>query len=584
MRNAMKRTSLLLLAISLLTFVCCVPACGAERIVPYRQAPEPLLWPSEPPEGVPFTQSKELAGVLFTGVHSDYRAADTWYPCWAADGNLYSPWTDGVTDGMRSGSGGKNATTGQAVMIGDDPLNLTIKALGTTKGDPSPYQGRYPCGSLVYDGVWYYSTYCLAPAGSVEHDGMRWNWPVLGPTVGFRYSTDYGKTWTDTPHTPANPLFPEPAEFMGPVKIGSPKFVDFGKNMEHSPDGKAYLVGYGAVKDDPQPRYANLSWISGDQIYLTRVVPSIDNINDESKYEYYAGRDDNGNPLWSWDYEDIEPLLEWNNNMGCVTVTYNAPLKKYLMCVTDGWPTVAKMNSYILEADALTGPWRLVTYMKAFGEQGYFLNFPSKFISDDGRTLWLCYSGNFSQGWNNIHFKALPKGSRYGLVLQEVKLLTPEQVRRYRQPSKESQDDPLRSDKNLARKATVTVTSVYDGYTAEAAIDGVVDGFPQDTSAEWAAREETTGAMIRLSWDEPQTVGRIWLFDRPNTSVDQVTAGRLVFSDGTTLPVGPLPDDATAAREVTFNPKTINWLTFIVTEVKPKTQNAGVSELAVFTD
>jgi len=105
-----------------------------------------------------------------------------------------------------------------------------------------------------------------------------------------------------------------------------------------------------------------------------------------------------------------------------------------------------------------------------------------------------------------------------------------------------------------------------------------------DTSAEWAAREETTGAMIRLSWDEPQTVGRIWLFDRPNTSVDQVTAGRLVFSDGTTLPVGPLPDDATAAREVTFDPKTINWLTFIVTEVKPKTQNAGLSELAVFTD
>ena len=27
-----------------------------------------------------------------------------------------------------------------------------------------------------------------------------------------------------------------------PVKIGAPKFVDFGKNMEHSPDGKAYLL------------------------------------------------------------------------------------------------------------------------------------------------------------------------------------------------------------------------------------------------------------------------------------------------------------------------------------------------------
>ena len=72
------------------------------------------------------------------------------------------------------------------------------------------------------------------------------------------------------------------------------------------------------------------------------------------------------------------------------------------MCVTDGWPTVAKMNSYILEADAITGPWRMVVYMKDFGEQAYFLNFPSKFISADGRTLWLCYSANFSPGWNGV--------------------------------------------------------------------------------------------------------------------------------------------------------------------------------------
>ncbi len=417
----------------LLTIVLSSTIFADERVVQYQQKAGPQLWPSEPPKDIPFEQSKELIGILFTGVHSDYRAADTWYPSWAADDNLYSPWTDGQTDGMRSSSGGLNATTGQAVMYGNDPLNLKIKALGLTKGNPRPYEGRYPCGSLVYDGVWYYGTYCLGPAGSVEYEGMRWNWPVLGPIPGFRISTDYGKTWTDSPHTPANPLFPEPAKFMGPLKIGSPKFADFGKNMEHSPDGKAYLVGYGAEENDPKPRYANLSWISGDQIYLTRVKPSIENINDESKYEYFAGHNEDGKPIWTYDFEDIKPLLEWNNNMGCVTITYNAPLKKYLMCITDGWPTVAKMNSYILESGKITGPWKLVTYMKEFGEQGYFLNFPSKFISKDGLTLWLCYSGNFSQGWNNIRFEADPPGSRYGLVLQQVKLLNPATYRQYKQ-------------------------------------------------------------------------------------------------------------------------------------------------------
>ena len=59
--------------------------------------------------------------------------------------------------------------------------------------------------------------------------------------------------------------------------------------MQYSPDGEAYLVGHGAVDPDPKPREANLSWITGDQIYMARVTPSIENMNDRSKYEYLCG-------------------------------------------------------------------------------------------------------------------------------------------------------------------------------------------------------------------------------------------------------------------------------------------------------
>ncbi len=412
-------------------------SCTGETQKVLAEAPALIVWPNEPPEDCPFEQSEGIVGVAFTGRHSNYWVADTWYPSWASDGSLYSPWTDGNwrdATGRRvhSSSDGyepdnitrHQATTGQAVMVGDDPVKLKLISLGVEQGDPYPYGGRYPCGSLVYEGVWYYATYCLGPHGiTKDENGFAWNWPVLGPVPGFRISTDYGKTWIPSPHTPSKPLFPEPAEFMGPVKIGAPHFVDFGKNMEHSPDGKAYLVGMGAEVDDPKPRMANLSWISGDQIYMCRVTPSIENINDESKYEYFAGYDYDGKAVWSWHFEDIKPLLDWNNNMGCVTVTYNAPLKKYLMCVTDGWPTCARMNSYILEADEITGPYRLITYMKDFGEQGYFLNFPSKLISADGRTAWLCYSGNFAKDWNDQKIIENPPGSHYGLVLQQVVLL-----------------------------------------------------------------------------------------------------------------------------------------------------------------
>ena len=155
------------------------------------------------------------------------------------------------------------------------------------------------------------------------------------------------------------------------------------------------------------------------------MTPSIENINDIKKYEFFAGHDAAGKPIWTGDFAKIKPLLDWNNNMGVATVTYDAPLKKYLMCVTDGWPTCAKMHTYILEADAITGPWRLVTYMKDFGEQAYFVNIPSKFISADGRTLWLCYSANFASDWNGQKLEFNPPGGCYGLCLHEVRLLAP---------------------------------------------------------------------------------------------------------------------------------------------------------------
>ena len=382
------------------------------------QQPAYTVWPSEPPAGCPFQNSGDLTGVAFTGRHIRYANADTWYPSWAANGNMYSPWTDGKVGNVSSGSGGKKATTGYATILGDDPLHLEIIDAAVYSGDPTPYGGRYPCGSLVYNGMWYYGTYCL-----LETPGKGLNWDVLGPFVGFRYSLDYGKTWRDTPRTPADPLFGEPATPGGKVKMGSPHFVDFGKNMQYSPDGKAYLVGHGAADPDPSPRPANLSWITGDQIYMARVKPDIVNMNNRAKYEFFEGYDAQQRPIWTRDFARIKPLVDWNNNCGCVTMTYNAPLKKFLMCITDGGNTISKFNTYILEANHVTGPWKLAVYMREFGEQAYFVNIPSKFISQDGRTAWLCYAANFTNGFLHTNYRDIPPGGGYGMTLQEIKLL-----------------------------------------------------------------------------------------------------------------------------------------------------------------
>jgi hypothetical protein len=160
---------------------------------------QPFEWKSEPPEDIPFQQSQAIKGIRFLGRCSDYRAGDTWYPSWASDDVLYSPWTDGTTEGVESMSEAyriyedgtiepRQATTAHAKLIGDDPLHLRIVHIGLHQTDPYPYGGRYPCGSLVYNGIWYYGTYCLSPYGTTKYGNTVYNWPWLGPFVGFHIS------------------------------------------------------------------------------------------------------------------------------------------------------------------------------------------------------------------------------------------------------------------------------------------------------------------------------------------------------------------------------------------------------------
>lgn len=140
--------------------------------------------------------------------------------------------------------------------------------------------------------------------------GKGLNWDILGPFVGFRTSTDLGNTWKGTPYTPSAPLFPEPEDPGKTVRFGAPHFVDFGRDMQHSPYGNAYLVAHGSQEPDPAPRRANASWITGDQIYLARVAPSVTDINDPSKYEFFGGHDASGRPEWVKQFKAMKPLID----------------------------------------------------------------------------------------------------------------------------------------------------------------------------------------------------------------------------------------------------------------------------------
>lgn len=126
----------------------------------------PGEWESPVATPCPIPRSEKFRGLYFTGRHREYAHADTWYPSWASDDAQYSSFADGW---VLDASGNKvaaacdlgfNATTGFAKIVGDDPLQLEVTALGNWKSPGMPYGGRYPCANILVNGVWYYGTYC----------------------------------------------------------------------------------------------------------------------------------------------------------------------------------------------------------------------------------------------------------------------------------------------------------------------------------------------------------------------------------------------------------------------------------------
>lgn len=375
---------------------------------------------------MPFSPIAFIQRDFLTGNYTNYKNADTFYPSWASDGNLYCPWADGFIDEDECHSYLRDGVTqtGQIKIVGEDPFQLQLINLGHMDASPEPYEGRYPSGCLVYNNVWYHGSYCLTNVSDNPSDCGGVGWTKLGPFVGFRTSNDwdhYTTRWEDgywnpCPHTGGDSLFQENPS-VEPVKIGAPHFVDFGCNLEHSPDGKAYLVAHGSTRPE-----AWNSWIQGDEVYLLRVAP--ESLNDLSAYEFYAGKSSDGSAVWSKHFHEIQPLIRWDDNLGCVTMTYNAALKKYFMCITRGME-IARYNTMILEADSMTGPWSMVHYMRDFGPEAYFVNIPSKFISEDGEKAVLWYSANFTDNpWGKEKTREEnPKGSNYSLVVQEIQLM-----------------------------------------------------------------------------------------------------------------------------------------------------------------
>lgn len=134
---------------------------------------------------------------------------------------------------------------------------------------------------------------------------------------------------------------------------------------------------------------------------------------------------------------------------------------------------------------------------------------------------------------------------------------------------------------NIAPKARVTAsTFLNDRFKPGNVTDGLIG---LSGLGEWACKGVTTSwgyvrfPWIQLDWDQPQTIERIVLYDRP--SLKEFTAGcKLLFSDGSSIYVNEIPNDGTA-KAITFPPKTVTSVRFITTDGNGK--DIGFSEIEI---
>lgn len=135
---------------------------------------------------------------------------------------------------------------------------------------------------------------------------------------------------------------------------------------------------------------------------------------------------------------------------------------------------------------------------------------------------------------------------------------------------------------NIAPLARVTASSALDEEHAASLVTDQQIRIPGKGA--WASRSEQTfwGQIdypwIQLDWQQPVSIDRIVLYDRPETDT-HIAGGVLHFSDGSRLNVWSIPNDG-SPKEVTFDSRTVSWVRFEVTDADGV--HVGLSEMEVY--
>ncbi|MGC8742280.1 MAG: serine hydrolase [Verrucomicrobiia bacterium] len=183
------------------------------------------------------------------------------------------------------------------------------------------------------------------------------------------FSKDYGKTWSWT-------------EWKFAESFGCPTFLNCGKNYKDAPNDYVYIFS----PDN------NSAYEFADRVILARVHKT--SILEKSAYDYFQDLDIEGNPVWTKDFSRRGAVLSNPGKCYRMSVSFNKPLNRYLLIQT-GQGDNGKITEglTIYESKYPWGRWTPVFSTRHWDiEAGESANFPTKWISPDGKSIYLVFS------------------------------------------------------------------------------------------------------------------------------------------------------------------------------------------------
>lgn len=309
-------------------------------------------WP-----GAPYPASEVIHGIDWAsadGVVRKAEGSDNWPITWADDDNLYTAYGDGW---------------GFEPKV-DRKLSLGLARIG---GGPQDFTGvniRSETGERLGEGK-----AGLKASGMLCVDGTLYMLARNAGNSQIAWSKDHGRTWTW-------------CDWKFETSFGAPTFMNYGRDYAEARDDYIYIYS-----NDSDSAY-----VPADRMVLARVPR--DRIRDRQAYDFFKGLDGQGSPLWTSDIRDRGAVFVNPGRCYRSGVSYNGGLKRYLWCQILPESKDERGPRYqggfgVYEAPEPWGPWRTAFYTETWDiGPGETASFPTKWMSEDGRTCHLVFSGD----------------------------------------------------------------------------------------------------------------------------------------------------------------------------------------------